>query len=248
MSSGEQERPCPKPEGEVPEDGGAGGAENAEDGEGAGAGVSNDQAAQSAGPGEPQEASDVKALEARIAELSEALRRAEEERDQYLAGWKRAAADLENFKRRVAREREEMAAVIIGSTVQKFLPLIDNLERALDAAKAKGETGALYSGIEMVARQALDILRQEGIEPIQTQGKEFDPALMDAIMVEETAEYTDGTVIAELMRGYMYGSRVLRPAMVKVARAPQGRSGETSEGTDAGTEPAPDHKEQDGTV
>lgn len=231
MNSAEHERPGPEPDGEAQDGHGKGGAASAGGAEGEGSAredVLAGAAEQGADLREPLEAPDVKALEARVAELSEALRRAEEERDQNLAGWKRAAADLENFKRRAARDREEMASFFIGSTVQKFLPIIDNLERALDAARAKGETGALYSGVEMVARQALDILRQEGIEPIQAQGKEFDPALMDAIMVEETAEYPDGTVIAELVRGYAYGSRVLRPAMVKVARAPQGGSFEPS--------------------
>lgn len=248
MNFGEQERPGPNPGDEMPNDAGAGAPQGAC---GAGrptTGASDGQAMQQdGGPGEPHEASGAETLEARIAELSEALRRAEEERDQNLAGWKRAAADFENFKRRAAREREEMAAAITGSTVQKFLPLIDNLERALDAARAKGETGALYSGVEMVARQALDILKQEGIEPIQAQGKEFDPRLMDALVVEETPEYPDGAVIAELMRGYVFGSRVLRPAMVKVARAPQGGSSEAPEGPDAVATPGQD-KELDGTV
>jgi molecular chaperone GrpE len=152
-------------------------------------------------------------------ELEQALAEAQ---DKYL----RTLADTDNFKKRVARERVEERAFAAQEVVQSFLPVVDNLERALNAAKsAAGEAqapdsalGQLEKGVELVLRQFEDVLRRQGVTPVETPlGLPFDPNLHQPLLQEAAPEAQDGAVLAVLQKGWRMGDRLLRPAMVKVA-------------------------------
>lgn len=152
-------------------------------------------------------------------ELEQALAEAQ---DKYM----RTLADTDNFKKRVARERIEERAFAAQEVVQNFLPVVDNLERALSAAKsAAGEAQAtdsalmqLEKGVELVLRQFEDVLRRQGVSPVEVPlGKPFDPNLHQPLVQEAAPDAQDGDVLAVLQKGWRMGDRLLRPAMVKVA-------------------------------
>ena len=126
----------------------------------------------------------------------------------------RLRADFENFRKRAEREREERLRRGIAETVRELLPVADNLTRAL---AAEGGLDDLRRGVEMIARQLAEVLRQQGVVAIEALGQPFDPQLHEAVAREESAAVETPTVVAELQRGYLHGDRLLRPAMVRVA-------------------------------
>ncbi|SFF68284.1 molecular chaperone GrpE [Planifilum fulgidum] len=130
----------------------------------------------------------------------------------------RARADLENYRRRARKELEDTARYGAAPLAEALLPVLDNLERALDAGRNSGDGEALYQGVEMVYRQLLNVLAEAGVTPIEAVGKPFDPHLHNAVMQTESDEYEPGTVVEELQRGYRFKDRVLRPTMVKVSK------------------------------
>ncbi|MFB3854311.1 MAG: nucleotide exchange factor GrpE [Vicinamibacterales bacterium] len=146
---------------------------------------------------------------------SEALRR---ERDSYRDRLLRTAAEFENYKKRVDRERRDFQLNAAADVFRGMLPIVDDLERALDAP-APPEAEPYRKGVEIIHKQMLELLRHHGVTPIEAVGTEFDPHLHEAVVTEQTDEYPEGQVISELQRGYRLGERLLRPAMVKVARA-----------------------------
>jgi molecular chaperone GrpE len=146
-----------------------------------------------------------------MAQLAEAETKAEEYRDALL----RERADFTNYRRRMDLENASMGRVATGTTIKKFLPVMDDLERAL-AHRPVGDTWA--EGVELVHRKFQSILDAEGVTRIDAEGQPFDPNLHEAIMQEPSSEHEPGTVIAVLQQGYMHGERVLRPALVKVAQ------------------------------
>jgi molecular chaperone GrpE len=113
------------------------------------------------------------------------------------------------------RERRELSEYTAGEVMSEVLPIIDNLERALQAADADDP---LRKGVELIHRQMLDMLRKRGVKPIEALGKDFDPNFHQAVIHEASAEHREGEVMEELQRGYVVGDRLLRPAMVKVAK------------------------------
>jgi len=129
----------------------------------------------------------------------------------------RHAAEFDNFKKRTAKEREELYAMAVCDTIEKILPVKDNLERAVTAADAEDGAGGLKEGVKMIQKQLEEVLFAMGVEPIKTVGKTFDPELHNAVMHEENEEYGENTVTEELMSGYTYKGKVIRFAMVKVA-------------------------------
>lgn len=146
-------------------------------------------------------------------ELEEQKARAEEYYNRLL----RLQADFENYRRRTAREREEFAKYASSSLCEALLPVLDNFQLALEA---KGQDPAkVVEGVEMIYRQLLDVLQKEGLTPVEAEGQQFDPTKHEAAMQECTDQYPDNTVTAELRRGYYLRDKLLRPAMVKVARA-----------------------------
>jgi len=136
------------------------------------------------------------------------------ERDEYLEHLKRVAADFENYRKRAARDQESLVARAAERLVRELLPVLDDLERALQAAE-QHEEAELEEGVRLVHRQLADALRKEGLEEIPTEGK-FDPHLHEALLAQP-AEAEEGTVIEVLQKGYRLGDRVLRPARVVVA-------------------------------
>lgn len=129
----------------------------------------------------------------------------------------RAAADLDNFRKRTAREREEAARHAAGPVVKDLIPAVDNLERALAAAPADDP---LADGVRMVLKQIEEALLRHGVEPRSALGEPFDPALHEALATVPTADAAPGTVVAQHGRAWMHHGRLLRPAMVAVAAAP----------------------------
>ena len=128
----------------------------------------------------------------------------------------RTAAEFDNYRKRVDRERRDVAENIAADVVGELLPIIDNLERALAAAS---DTDPLRKGVELILKQMVDVLRKRGVKPIEALGADFDPNFHQAVIHEPSSEHREGEVMEELQRGYLIGERLLRPAMVKVAKA-----------------------------
>lgn len=129
----------------------------------------------------------------------------------------RAQADFENYRRRTAKEREDLVAYANQRLLISFLPVLDNLDRALSAPKVEGDD-KLRQGVELTARSFREILAKEGVIPIEAAGTPFDPNLHEAVMTVESEEHEDGTVVAEFQKGYRLADRVIRPSMVQVSK------------------------------
>ncbi len=130
----------------------------------------------------------------------------------------RTAAEFDNYRKRIERERREQAEFAAADALIDLLPIVDNLERALQAP-AGSDADAFRKGVELIHKQMLDLLRKRGVTPIEALGVDFDPNLHEAVVHEISSEHREGEVMQELQRGYTVGERLLRPAMVKVARA-----------------------------
>lgn len=129
----------------------------------------------------------------------------------------RTAAEFDNYRKRVDRDRRDQADAVTADALTDLLPIIDDFERALNAAGSDGDS--LRKGVELIHRQMLELLRKRGVKPIEAVGADFDPRIHESVMSEESADHREGEVMQELRRGYMLGERLLRPAMVKVAKA-----------------------------
>ena len=138
-------------------------------------------------------------------------------RDQLL----RRQAEFENFRRRSERERMDYAEYAGMEVIRPLIPVLDDLERAVNAAKASDkESSELVKGVELIYTRLLDTLKKMGLEPIDSVGKPFDPHVHEAMSRVESPDAEDNTVIEEFQRGYNFKNRLLRPAMVKVAVRP----------------------------
>ena len=149
------------------------------------------------------------------AEQEERLAEVERERDEYLNDLKRVAADFENYRKRVARDQEGLAARAHERIVKELLPVLDDLERALEAA-VQHEEAKLEEGVRLVHRELVEALAREGLVEVETDGQ-FDPHVHEAL-VSQPSEEEDGSVIEVLQKGYRLGDRVLRPARVVVSQ------------------------------
>jgi len=140
----------------------------------------------------------------------------------------RQAAELENFKKRTVRDREESVRFANEALVKDLLPIIDNLERAVAHAQGGGNGKPLVEGVEMVLKGLLDVLNKYGVTPIEAVGQAFDPVKHEAMAQVESAEHQPNTVIQEYHKGYLFNGRLLRPALVTVAKTrEQKKNGET---------------------
>jgi molecular chaperone GrpE len=128
----------------------------------------------------------------------------------------RTAAEFDNYRKRIDRERREQAETAATGLLTEILPVVDNLERALQAPSGP-EAAGLRAGVELIHRQLVDLLRKRGVTSFESLGTDFDPRIHQAVSQEPSDAHRDGEVMAELQRGYMLGDRLLRPAMVKVA-------------------------------
>ena len=130
----------------------------------------------------------------------------------------RTAAEFDNYRKRIERERRDQADAALADALEDLLPIMDNLERALQAPTGEG-IDAYRKGVELIHRQMGDLLRKRGVKPIEAVGTDFDPRYHQAVVQEVSADHREGEVMEELRRGYMLGERLLRPAMVKVAKS-----------------------------
>jgi molecular chaperone GrpE len=137
---------------------------------------------------------------------------------EYLDGWQRARAEFANYKKRVERESEEVRERIASEIILRYLNIMDDLERAIDNAPDEQDMLEWVSGIELIYQKFGALLEAEGVEPIETEGERFDPNLHEAISYEESEEYEGGSIIAVTQSGYKLGDRIIRPAMVRVAK------------------------------
>ena len=128
----------------------------------------------------------------------------------------RTAAEFDNYRKRIDRERREQADAAAEGILLDLLPIVDDLERALQAP-GTGEANAYRAGVELIHRGMLDLLRRRGVTPIDTTDADFDPRVHQAVSQEPSDAHRPGQVIEEFRRGYMLGERLLRAAMVKVA-------------------------------
>lgn len=130
----------------------------------------------------------------------------------------RLQADFDNFRKRTAREKSELADVIEQAFLKDLLPLLDNLSRATQAADnaEQADVDTLRKGIEMIRQETVAVMGKHGLEPIVTQGKPFDPNYHQAVGTVKDESKPDGTIAAELQRGYIARGRVIRPSMVQV--------------------------------
>jgi molecular chaperone GrpE len=140
------------------------------------------------------------------------------ERDDYYDRWLRKTAEFDNYRKRIERERREQADQAVLDLMQQLLLIVDDFDLALTVDP--GESGTAYrKGVELIRAKLTDLLRKYDVRPIEALGADFDPNVHQAVMHEESPEHREGEVIGELRKGYMIGDRLLRPAMVKVAKA-----------------------------
>jgi len=144
---------------------------------------------------------------------------AERQRDEYYDLLLRKTAEFDNFRKRTERERQTLADAAAADLLGELLPLVDNLERALQVDAGDDSTGAYRRGVELIHKQLLDVLAKRGVRPIEALGADFDPYYHQAVSHEAAEGRREGEVIEEFRRGYMLNDRLLRPAMVKVAKA-----------------------------
>jgi molecular chaperone GrpE len=132
----------------------------------------------------------------------------------------RSQADFENYKKRTAREKEEAIKYANKSLLERLVAIIDNFELGLAAAKEQGEQSPIYSGMILVQKQLNDLLAENGLQPIEAEGKTFDPNVHEAIAHEPSDQFPEGTVLRQTRRGYRFNDRLLRPAKVVVSSGP----------------------------
>lgn len=137
--------------------------------------------------------------------------------EEYLQLAQRVQADFDNFRRRTLQEREDLMKYCSLRLATNLLPILDNFERAMSAAG--NDVNQLKEGIELIHRQLRDVLEKEGVKPMEAVGQEFDPNFHEAVMQAPSEEHPDNVVIEEFQKGYMLADRVIRPAMVKVAKS-----------------------------
>jgi len=139
------------------------------------------------------------------------------ERDDFKDRWLRKSAEFDNYRKRVERERREQADQAVVDILQELLLVVDDFDRALTVSGDEG--GAYRKGVELIHAKLHDMLRKQGVRAMDVVGSDFDPNVHMAVMHEESPEHREGEVIGELQKGYMLHDRLLRPAMVKVAKA-----------------------------
>lgn len=133
----------------------------------------------------------------------------------------RNQADLENYRKRMAREKSEAVQYGNVNLLRSLLPILDNFDMGLQAAKAEGDNSIIYQGMVMVKKQIDEFLSDEGVDTIESVGAAFDPNQHEAIQQEFSEDEPEGAIIGELRRGYRMGERLLRPANVIVSKGPQ---------------------------
>jgi molecular chaperone GrpE len=153
-------------------------------------------------------------LEKQVSSLEERAALLEKERDEHLDDLRRVAAEFENYRKRVARDQQSLAARAHERLVKELLPVLDDLERALEACDS--ERGGVEDGVRLVHRELSEALAKEGLSEIETNGR-FDPHVHEALL-SQPSDKEEGAIVDVLQKGYRLGDRVLRPARVVVSQ------------------------------
>ena len=161
------------------------------------------------------ESENTEQLSAEIEALKTKLAAAESKTSEYRDSWMRSQAEFQNYKKRLERDNELTYVSMKGDIIKKILPVLDDLERAL---QNRPTDNAWANGIDLIARKMQNILDSEGIQRIEAEGTEFDPKFHEAISHEPADGVKSGFVISVVQNGYMLGDRVIRPALVRVAQ------------------------------
>jgi len=159
-----------------------------------------------------------------VARLEKALEEERKKSEEYLTRLKYLQADFENLQKRTKKEIEEMVKYSNENLILNLLPILDDLERALNAGKSSDNKDAVIGGLELILKETQNILFQKGLSEIHSVGTRFDPTKHEAIGFISSPDHEDNTVIREFRRGYMLNDKVIRPSMVEVARKPSAES------------------------
>ncbi len=170
----------------------------------------------SSATGDEREKEESKEIEALKKKLEEKEKEVKENYDRFL----RMAADLENFRKRAAREKEDYIKFANEDLVRAIIPFIDNLERAVNHAEKVKDAAAMIEGVRLTIQQVLQALNRFGVSSFESVGQPFDPARHEAMMMVETKEHEPNQVVEEFQKGYLLGDRLLRPATVSVSKLP----------------------------
>jgi molecular chaperone GrpE len=156
-----------------------------------------------------------------LAELRDKFQAKEKESKENYERYLRQVAEVDNFKKRVTREKDDAIRYANENLIKDILPVIDNLERAIAHAQGGGNGKPLVEGVEMVLRGLLDVFSKHGVVQVSAVGTVFDPGKHEAMAQVESSEHQPNTIINEHHKGYLFRDRLLRPALVTVAKAPQ---------------------------
>ena len=157
----------------------------------------------------------------RLQQLEQELSSLKQEHETVQSQYMRIAADFDNFRKRQARDQDDLRQQLVCSTLTEILPVVDNFERARQQLNPEGdEAQALHRSYQGLYKQLVDVLKQQGVARMEVVGQEFDPTLHEAVLREENQEHAEDIVCEELQRGYHRDGRVLRHAMVKVSMGP----------------------------
>lgn len=151
-------------------------------------------------------------------ETQEELEKAHKTAEENLEGWRRERAEFINYRKRIERDQAQLAENITGEVVKKYLIILDDLERALKNRPSGEECSLWVQGVELIDRKLQNILESEGVTRIPAEGQEFNPEVHEAISHEESPDHQSSEIIEVVQQGYRIGDRVLRPALVRVAR------------------------------
>jgi len=160
--------------------------------------------------------------QAALVQLAQEIESLKAQLDERNSLYMRIAADFENFRKRTAKEKEDLEQKVKCDTLSELLPVVDSFERARAQIKPQTDAeNAIHKSYQGVYKQLVDSFKRIGVAPMRPEGQPFDPNLHEAVMREPTADHPEGTVLEELVRGYLLGDRVLRHALVKVAAEPE---------------------------
>jgi molecular chaperone GrpE len=162
-------------------------------------------------------------------ELREKLQAKEKESQENYERYLRQVAEVDNFKKRVNREKEDAIRYANENLIRDLLPVIDNLERAIAHAQGGGNGKPLVDGVEMVLRGLLDVFSKYGVAQVPAVGAVFDPGKHEAMAQVESTEHQPNTIIDEHHKGYLFRDRLLRPALVTIAKAPQDKDAQNGQ-------------------
>lgn len=163
----------------------------------------------------------LEALEAELERLRQELEAAKAQATEYMDGWQRTQAEFANYRKRQEVEFMERVRLNNAVLIARILPILDDLDRAIQTLPPGLQSLTWVEGVFLIKRKLEVILEAEGLKPIETAGKSFDPLYHEAVTYEDVPGYEDGQIIGEVQRGYLLGDRVIRPALVRVARASQ---------------------------